>query len=72
MHNHDLGQTEALGRQLACTAKVKPMNFLTYIKKYSVNAYGYLLIDLGPKTPEDLQLGTNIFGVTPCETVYQW
>ena len=32
----------------------------------------YLLIDLGPKTPPELQLRTNIIDETPYQIVYHW
>ena len=71
MHNRDLGQIEVLGRQLY--GKSKASNFVdVYKKALTVNTYGYLLIDLGPKTPPKLQLRTNIIDETPCQIVYQW
>ena len=71
MRNRDMGQIENLGRQLY--GKGNGNNFLNIYKKaLSVNTYGYLLIDLGPKTPEILQLRTNILGETPYQIIYQW
>ena len=71
MHNRDLGQIEVLGRQLY--GKSKASNFVdVYKKALTVNIYGYLLIDLGPKTPPELQLRTNIIDETPYQIVYQW
>ena len=65
MRNRDLG------RQLY--GKSKASNFVdVYIKALTVNTYGYLLIDLGPKTPPELQLRTNIIDETPYQIVYQW
>ena len=70
MRNRDLGQIEVLGRQLY--GKNKAASFVkVYKKALSVNTYGYLLIDLGPKTPE-LQLCTNIIDKTLYQIVYQW
>ena len=37
-----------------------------------MNTYGYLLIDLEPNTPDNLQLRTNIVNETPYQIVYQW
>ena len=71
MRNRDLGQIEVLGRQLY--GKSKGKDFVEIYKKaLSVNTYGYLLIDLGPKTPPELTLRTNIIGETPFQIVYQW
>ena len=53
--------------------KVKLVKFVdVYKKALTVNTYGYLLIDLGPKTPPELQLCTNIIDETPYQIVYQW
>ena len=71
LRNRDMGQIETLGRQLY--GKGKGNDFLNIYKKaLSVNNYGYLLVDLGPTTPESLQLRTNITGETSYEIVYQW
>ena len=71
MRNCDLGQIEVLGRQLY--GKSKASNFVdVYKKALTVNTCGYLLIDLGPKTPPELQLRTNIIDETPYQIVYQW
>ena len=71
MRNRDLGQIEVLGRQLY--GKSKGNAFVEIYKKaLSVNTYGYLLIDLGPKTPPELQLRTNIIDETPYQIIYQW
>ena len=70
MHNRDLGQIEVLGRQLY--GKNKASTFVDIYKKVlTVNTYGYLLIDLGPKTPSELQLRTNMIDETPYQIVYQ-
>ena len=70
MRNHDVGQIEVLGRQLC--GKSKASLFVeVYKKALSVNTYGYLLINLGLKTPPELQLGTNIIDETPYQIVYQ-
>ena len=71
MRNRDLSQIETLGRQIygKCHAK----EFLNIYKKaLTMNTYGYLLIDLGPNTPDTLQLRTNIVNETPYQIVYQW
>lgn len=71
MRNRDMGQIELLGRQLY--GKGLGGEFLQIYKKaLSVNKYGYLLIDLGPNTPEELQLRTNVLGETPYQIIYQW
>ena len=70
IQNRDLGQIEVLGRQLY--GKSKASVFVDIYKKaLSVNTYGYLLIDLGPKTPPELQLCTNIIDETSYQIVYQ-
>ena len=71
MCNRDLAQIETLGRQIY--GKSNGKEFLNIYKKaLSENTYGYLLIDLGPITPEKLQLRTNIVGETPYQIIYQW
>ena len=71
MRNRDLAQIETLGRQIY--GKSNGKEFLNIYKKaLSENTYGYLLIDLGPITPEKLQLRTNIVGETPYQIIYQW
>ena len=71
MRNRDLGQIEVLGRQLC--GKSKASIFVdVYKKALTVNTYGYLLIDLGPKTPPELQLRTNNIDETPYQIVNQW
>ena len=71
MKSRDMGQIETLGRQLY--GKGNGNNFLNIYKRaLSVNTYGYLLIDLGPNTPEILQLRTNILGETEYQIIYQW
>ena len=71
MQNRDLAQVETLGRQIY--GKTNAKEFLNVYKKaLSQQTYGYLLIDLGPVTPEALQLRTNIIGETPYQIIYQW
>ena len=71
MSNRDLRQIEVLGRQLY--SKSKASVFVDIYKKVlSANAYGYLLIDLGLKTPPESQLRNNIIDETPYQIVYQW
>ena len=71
MRNRDLDQIEVLGRQLY--GKSKASVFVDIYKKaLSVNTYDYLLIDLGLKTPPELQLRTNIIEETLYKIVYQW
>ena len=69
MHTRDLGQTEILGRQLF--GKKMSNSFVEIYKKaVTSNTYGYLLVDLDPKTPPELQLCTNIIDETPYQKVY--
>ena len=71
MLNRDLGQIEVSSRQLY--GKSKASVFVNIYKKaLSVNTYGYLLIDLGPKTPTELQLRSNIIDETQYQIAYQW
>lgn len=71
LKNRDMNQIETLGRQLY--GKGKGQDFVaTYKRALTYNTYGYLLVDLGPKTPEQLQLRTNITGETPYQVVFQW
>ena len=71
MRNCDLSQIEVLGRQSYCKSNAA-LFVDVYKKALSVNKYGYLLIDLGPKTHPELQLRTNIIDETPYQIVYQW
>ena len=71
IRNRDLGQIEVLGRQLY--GKSKSSVFVdVYKKALTVNTYGYLLIDLGPKTPQEFQLRPSIIDKTLYQIVYQW
>ena len=71
MRNRDMGQIETLARQIY--GKGKGTEFLKIYKKaLAANKFGYLLIDLGPNTPEELQLRTSIVGETPYQIIYQW
>ena len=70
MKNRDLGQIETLGRQIFGSCKSKEF-VKVYQKALSYNKYGYLLIDLSPHTPENLNLRTNILGETPHQIVFQ-
>lgn len=71
MRNRDIGQIEMLGRQLY--GKRKGPDFAgIYKRALSHNKYGYLLVDLGPNTPEELQLRTNIVGETEYQVIFQW
>lgn len=69
MKNRDIYQVECLGRQLY--GKDKAKHFVEIYKNVVLKrAHGYLLCDLAPNTPEELQLRTNIVGEPPCEKVY--
>ena len=71
LKNRDNVQIETIARQLF--GKCKTNQFLQIYKKaLTLQPYGYLRIDLTPKTPESLQLRTNIVGEQPCEIVFQW
>ena len=70
MRNRDIGQIEVLGRQLFGRKKGSDFTDI-YKKALSYNKYGYLLVDLGPNTPEDIQLRTNILGETEYQVVFQ-
>ena len=71
MHNCHLGRIEVLVRQLCGKSKASAFVGI-YKKALSVNMYGYLLTNLGPKTPPELQLRTNIIDEIPYQIVYQW
>ena len=69
--NRDRGQVEVLGRQLF--GKSRGCDFgEIYKKALDLRNYGYLLIDLTPNTPEELQLRSNIVNEHPFEIVFQW
>ena len=69
--NRDRGQVEVLGRQLF--GKNKGYEFgEIYKKALGLRNYGYLMIDLAPDTPEEIQLRSNIVNEQPFEIVFQW
>ena len=70
MRNRDMGQIEVLGRQLFGRKKASDFADI-YKRALSYNKYGYLLVDLAPNTPEELQLRTNIVGETKYQVVFQ-
>ena len=71
MKNRDIGQIEIIGRQLF--GRKKSSDFVEIYKRaLSYNKYGYLLVDLGPDTAEELQLRTNIVGETEHQVIFQW
>lgn len=70
MRNRDLAQVENIGRQVYGKGKSGILVEI-YKKALSYNKYGYLLIDLSPNTPTDLQLRTNIVNETEYEVVFQ-
>ena len=59
MRNRGLGQIEVLGKQLYGKSKASVFGDV-YKKALTVNTYGYLLIDLGLKTPPELQLRNTL------------
>lgn len=63
-------QVEILFRQLFGKRRVSDA-ILAYKEAVLSRPYGYILIDLNPKTPEILQLRTDIVGESSCERVYQ-
>lgn len=71
MRNRDLSQVECLGRQIY--GKTMAKHFVdVYRKVVFRKPYGYLLIDLGPLTPETLQLRSDIVDESVCEKVFHW
>ena len=69
MKSRDIYQVQCLGRQLFGREDAQR---LVNIYKNTVlkRDYGYLLCDLAPHTPPELQLRTNIVGESPCEKVF--
>jgi len=69
MKNRDIYQVQCLGRQIFGRERAK---LFVDIYKNTVlkRSHGYLLCDLAPHTPEELQLRTNIVGEPPCEKVF--
>ena len=69
MKNRDIYQVECLGRQLY--GKEKAKQFVEIYKNIVLRRqHGYILCDLAPNTPEELQLRSDIVGESPCEKVY--
>ena len=68
--NRDICQVETLFRQLFGKKRVQDAVDI-YKKAVHSRAFGYLLIDISPHTPDILQLRSNIVGEEPCELVYQ-
>lgn len=69
--NRDICQVETLFRQLFGKKRVQDATDV-YRKAVYSRPFGYLLIDIGPRTPDILQLRSNILDeVTSCELVYQ-
>lgn len=69
MKNRDIYQIECLGRQLY--GKDRAKQFVEIYKNVVLRRdHGYLLCDLTPTTPEELQLRTNIANEAPCEKVF--
>ena len=69
MRSRDLYQVQCLGRQFFGSVGAK--QFLDIYKNTVIGkTYGYLLCDLTVKTPEALQLRTNIVNEPPCEKVF--
>ena len=71
MRNRDMGQIETLGRQFFGRSKGSDFTEI-YKRALSYNKYGYLLVDLSPNTPEELQLRTNILRETEYQIIFQW
>ena len=69
--NRDRGQVELLGRQLFGKSKAQDFGEI-YKRALCLRKYSYLLTDLSPTTPEELQLRSNIVGEHPFEIVFQW
>lgn len=70
LKSRDLSQIETLGRQIF--GKQDAKKFLDIYKKVISRQYGYLLVDLGVKTPESIIFRGNIVNEPPYEIVYQW
>ena len=69
--NRDICQIETLFRQLFGKKRVQDATDV-YRKAVYSQPFGYLLIDIGPRTPDILQLRSNILDEVPsCELVYQ-
>ena len=69
MRNRDIAQIENLARQIFGKSSSKDVVKI-YQKALEYNQYGYLLIDLAPQTPTDLQFRTNIVGETPYQVIF--
>lgn len=69
LKNRDIYQVQCLGRQIFGRERAK--SFVNIYKNTVLNqTHGYLLCDLAPHTPEELQLRTNIVNEGPCEKVF--
>ena len=69
--NRDICQIETLFRQLFGKKRVQDA-IDVYRKAVYSRPFAYLLIDIGPRTPDILQLRSNIVDEVPsCELVYQ-
>ena len=71
MRTRDIGQIEVIGRQLFGRKKTSDFAEI-YKRALSYNKFGYLLVDFGPNTPEELQLRTNIVRETVYQVIFQW
>ena len=65
----DFGQVENLARQIYGKRKVTDVLEI-YKRAVMRKTYGYILLDLSLKTPQLLQLRSNIVGEPPCEVIY--
>lgn len=69
MKNRDIYQVQCLGRQIFGRERAKPFVEI-YKNTVLKQTHGYLLCDLAPHTPEELQLRTNIVNEGLCEKVF--
>lgn len=69
MKSRDIYQVQCLGRQIFGREDSKKFAEV-YKNTVLKREHGYLLCDLAPHTPLELQLRTNIVGEPPCEKVF--
>ena len=67
----DLGQIENLARQIYGKRYVSDVLEI-YKRAVLHKPYGYILLDLSLKTPQQLQFRSNIVNEPPCEVVYTY
>ena len=71
LRNRDLSQIECLGRQLF--GKTHAKDFVEIYKSVvQATSHGYLLIDLSPGTPVELQLRSYVVDERAFQSVFTW